>query len=194
MEILVAGAGSLGAHLVEHLTRTRPHWPLRVLDFDRVEERNLRNQPYFAAQVGKLKVTALAELVLRISGVRIQTLAKKLTSENAAGLIKGAQLVLDCLDNHNSRQALQEAVRKQGQECLHLGLASDYGEVIWDGQYRVPPDTPVDPCADPLGRHLALSLTVLFEKVLGEYQAGRRRSFCQTMGDGLTSELFDQSL
>lgn len=166
MRILVVGTGTLGGNLAEHLTRTAPQWELGLLDFDRVEERNLRNQPYLAHQVGKSKVESLAENLFRISGARPQTVHKQLTAGNAARLCQGYDLVVDCLDNHQARTDLQNACRKTGQRLLHLGLAADYAEAHWDPNYRVPPDTPRDPCANPLSRSLSLAAILLFEKAL----------------------------
>ncbi len=196
MEILVIGLGSLGGHLCEHLARTRRNLNLRLLDFDVVEERNLLNQPYFASQIGKAKVTAMAENVLRITGQRVPTLPKRLTHENAPRLLRGASLIVDCLDNHPSRKAVQEAARQLNLDCLHLGVSDGYGECIWDPRYRVPPDTPRDPCAEPFGRQLALLMTVLFEKVFHEYQQGRQIDLCITSQDlkvsSLTTELVNE--
>lgn len=185
MRILVCGVGTLGGNLVEHLVRREGDGlQLRVLDFDTVEQRNLSNQPYFSHQVGKPKVTSLAENVFRISGQRLETQAKTLTSGNAGRWLEGCDLALDCFDNHQARLALQTACRQSHVPCLHLGLASDYGEVVWDEHYRVPPDVNRDPCADPLSRSLALLTVALFDSVWQSYrETGEKRNLCFTAGD-----------
>jgi molybdopterin/thiamine biosynthesis adenylyltransferase len=185
MQILVCGVGTLGGNLVEHLVRVQgDSLQIRVIDFDRVEQRNLRNQPYFSHQVGKPKVTSLAENVYRISGQRLETHHKTLTAGNAERWLEGCDLVCDCFDNHAARLALQKACRKQGVPCLHLGLASDYGEVIWDPHYQVPPDSQRDPCAEPLSRSLALLTVALFDDCWRAYrQQGQLRNLCFTAGD-----------
>ena len=111
MRILVAGTGTLGGNLAEHLTRGG-ELDLTLLDCDRVEERNLNNQPYFQHQVGKSKVESLAENLFRINGSRPQTLHKQLTPGNAGRLVEGFELVVDCLDNHQARSALQAGCRR----------------------------------------------------------------------------------
>ncbi len=179
MQILMCGS------LTEHLARSlSPNTKLRVLDHDRVEERNLANQPYLKHQVGKPKVAALAENVFRISGQRLDGQQKTLTRGNATRWMQDCDLVVDCFDNHEARLALQMACRQSKTPCIHLGLAPDYGEVVWDEHYRVPPDSPGDPCGKPLSRTLALFAIVLFDDIWRAYmQSGTRRNLCFTSGD-----------
>lgn len=185
MKIMVVGAGTLGGNILEHLARqdSQGLWTLGVVDQDRVELRNLINQPYLRQQVGKSKAACLADLLHRIHGHPLQAEHKTLTPANATRLLQGWDLVLDCLDNHAGRSAVQQGCRSQGLACLHLGLASDYLELIWDEHYRVPPDAEVDPCAQPLGRSLAVLAVGLLDKVLGAFRQGQRINLCMTTGD-----------
>ena len=177
MKMLVCGVGTLGGNLVEHLARTGLD-TLTVLDHDKVQQRNLANQPYFQHQLGKSKVSALAEPVFRIRGQQIETVHKRLTASNAKGLVAGYDLVVDCFDNHLARSDLQQACRQARVDLLHMGLSVDYGEVIWDAHYRVPPEVARDPCAEPLARSLALQAVLLFEKARAS-----RENLCFTAGD-----------
>ena len=177
MRMLVCGAGTLGGNLVEHLARTGLD-TLTVLDYDKVQQRNLTNQPYFQHQLGKSKVAALAETVFRIRGQQIATVHKRLSAGNAVGLVRDFELVVDCFDNHQARLYLQQACRQARVDLLHMGLSVDYGEVIWDAHYRVPPEVARDPCAEPLARSLALQAVLLFEKARAS-----RENLCFTAGD-----------
>lgn len=191
MRILTCGAGTLGANLVEHLARQEgAQLELAVLDQDRVEAHNLANQPYLQHQIGKPKVMALAENIQRIQGQRLEVHCKTLTAGNAARWIKGRELVIDCFDNHQARLDLQQACRAAGIPLLHLGLASDYGEICWDSHYRVPPDVARDPCALPLSRTLALMSMVLFTSVWKAFrQCGEHLNLCFTAADLTVSRL-----
>ena len=182
-KMLICGAGLLGGNLVEHLARTSLY-QLTVLDFDKVEQRNLANQPYYQHQLGKSKVAALAETVFRIRGQKLDTLHKQLNSANARGLVKEFELVVDCFDNHQARHDLQQACRQGRVPLIHLGLSHDYGEVIWDEDYRVPPDAQRDPCADPLSRSLALHAVLLFERALS-----KRQNLCFTAEDLMVTRI-----
>lgn len=177
MRILICGVGTLGGNLAEHLARNGLD-ALTLLDHDRVEQRNLANQPYFQHQLGKSKVAALSETIFRIRGQQVSTLHKRLTADNARGLVRDFDLVVDCFDHQLARSDLQQACRQARVDLLHMGLSLDYGEVIWDEHYRVPPDVARDPCAEPLARSLALQAILLFEKA----RAGRE-NLCFTAGD-----------
>ncbi|MBS2036416.1 ThiF family adenylyltransferase [bacterium] len=194
MKILICGAGTLGGNLAEHLARTGLD-QLCLLDQDRVEQRNLTNQPYFQHQLGKSKVAALAETIFRIRGQKLVTVHKQLNSANAASLLRVFEgsgprgsgfpdLVVDCFDNHQARLDLQRACRQAVLPLLHLGLSNGYGEAIWDEHYRVPPDAQRDPCAEPLSRSLALHAVLLFEKALKG-----RENLCFTAEDLVVSRI-----
>lgn len=176
--IFICGAGTVGAHLALHLARQGSR-EIRVVDRDRVEERNLRNQPYWLHHVGKPKVVALAEVVLRAGGPRLVGEHRQMTAGNAARLLSGSELVLDCFDNSESRQAVQAACRGLSIPCLHVGLFEEYCEVVWDERYTPPPEPPAPAtCADPLSRSLALMAVVLFERALRD-----GTDLCCTLGD-----------
>src|SRR5919107_624332 len=65
--VTVCGAGALGANVAESLARTG-FARLRVIDRDRVEERNLSTQPYYRSDVGALKAKLLAHTIYRALG------------------------------------------------------------------------------------------------------------------------------
>lgn len=50
----LCSAGAVGASLAENLTRVG-FGKLKVIDRDRIEERNLSTQPYFRSDVGTFK-------------------------------------------------------------------------------------------------------------------------------------------
>ena len=62
----IAGAGGLGSNVAMALARSGVG-TLIIVDFDRVEERNLNRQQYFRHQIGVLKVDALRENILGAS-------------------------------------------------------------------------------------------------------------------------------
>lgn len=176
--VLIAGLGTLGAHLAEHLARQGT--PLTVLDFDVVEARNLQNQPYFAYQLGQPKALALSQNLSQATGTaRIKPVQLRLDGQNGARAVKEAEIVVDAFDNHASRLALQAVCRERKKRLLHLGISLDgYGEVVWDERYAVPPDQPRDACAEPASRALALLVTAMAARSL---QSGK--DYCVTWED-----------
>src|ERR1044072_5724963 len=119
-KITVCGAGALGANLVESLER-QGFAALKVIDRDRVEERNLSTQPYFATDVGAFKAKILANSLYRALSVKVDGRGEELTATNAAKLLKDAQLVVDMFDNSSSRRAVKDYCSEAAVACLHVG-------------------------------------------------------------------------
>lgn len=167
--VVVCGAGALGSNIVEGLCR-QGFDRLRVIDNDRVEEHNLSTQTYGEGDIGALKSEALKMRIFRSVGVEIEAETKRLDERNATRLLRKADLVVDAFDNTVSRQAVQDACRGGGLACLHAGLFEDYGEVVWDEQYRVPNDVGDDLCDYPLARNLALMVATLACETIVRYR------------------------
>jgi tRNA A37 threonylcarbamoyladenosine dehydratase len=56
--VTVVGVGGLGSPVA--LTLAKQGYPLTLYDFDKVEEKNIKNQFYIATDVGAYKVNAIA--------------------------------------------------------------------------------------------------------------------------------------
>src|ERR1043165_6385622 len=137
MPVTACGAGALGANITESLAR-QGFGKLRVIDRDRIEERNLSTQPYFRSDVGAFKAKMLANSLYRALGVEVEAIAEDLTQTSVDRCLKGSELVLDTFDNSVSRRLVKASCERLGLACLHVGLAADYAEVMWNEAYRVP--------------------------------------------------------
>lgn len=181
--LTVCGAGAIGSHLADSLAR-QGCARLKVIDKDRIDEHNVGTQLYGQAEVGGWKVDVLKQRLFRATGVEIDAVRKELTAGNAAAQLKGAAVVVDCFDNTASRQTVQSACRAQGLACLHVGLAADYCEVIWDEHYRVPQQAGPDVCDYPLARHIILlSVVIAGEALLRYLLTGERQNWSGTLAD-----------
>lgn len=181
--VTVCGAGALGANVLESLAR-QGFTRLRVIDRDRVEERNLSTQPYYRGDIGARKAEVLANALYRALGVEVEAHADELTAANARKLLAGSDLVIDAFDNSAARRAVQEHCAPTGVPCLHAGLAGDYAEVIWDESYRVPSAAQDDVCDYPLARNLVLlTVAVVCEVVVAFVATGARQSYTVTLRD-----------
>jgi len=163
--LTICGAGALGSHLADNLAR-QGFQKLRVIDRDRVEEHNVSTQLFGGADVGSWKVEVLRQRLFRATGIEIEAMRKDFTDRSARSLLQGAGLVLDTFDNSASRRLVQEQCRALQLPCLHVGLYADYGEVIWDEQYRVPNDVGGDVCDYPLARNLILLVVAVASDVV----------------------------
>jgi molybdopterin/thiamine biosynthesis adenylyltransferase len=181
--VTVCGAGALGANIVESLAR-QGFGRLRVIDRDRIEERNLSTQPYYRSDVGAFKAKILGNTLYRALGVTVEARTEELTAANAGKLLARSGLVVDTFDNSGVRQAVKDTCESAGLPCLHAGLAADYAEVIWNEVYRVPSPAQDDVCDYPLARNLVtLAVAVTCETVVAFVATGERRSHTATLGD-----------
>jgi molybdopterin-synthase adenylyltransferase len=128
--------GALGANIVENLARSG-FAKIKVIDRDRIEERNLSTQPYYKSDIGAYKVKILSNSIYRALGTMIEPSQEELTLDNAAKLLQDSQLVIDTFDNSVSRKAVADYCSKTATACLHAGLAGDYSEVIWNDIYTI---------------------------------------------------------
>jgi len=135
--ITIVGCGALGSHLVQFLRNEKATF--KVVDFDRVEQRNVLSQFHSKPNVGKLKVESLKQAMQFLYGVKIETNSNKLVQDNVDKLLGGSDLVIDCLDNGAARRLVQGFVRKHGIPCLHGALAPDggFGRCIWDESFVI---------------------------------------------------------
>jgi molybdopterin/thiamine biosynthesis adenylyltransferase len=187
--ITLCGAGALGSNLADTLAR-QGFQKLRIIDRDRVEEHNVGTQTFNVADVGAWKVDVLKSQLFRAVGIEIETYNKELAERTVAKFLKDATVVLDLFDNSASRSLVQSHCRGAGLECLHVGLFADYGEIIWDADYRVPSDSEQDLCDYPLARNLVqLTVAVAAETLLRFLVTGERINRSLTLRDFAVREL-----
>jgi molybdopterin-synthase adenylyltransferase len=181
--VIICGAGALGANIAETLVRSG-FGKLKVIDCDRIEERNLSTQPYYRSDIGAFKAKILANDLYRAIGVQIESETKRLVAANTKQILGQSSLIIDAFDNSGSRQAVKDHCDRTGQPCLHTGLASDYAEVIWNDSYRVPSDAQDDICDYPLARNLVLlTVAIACESTVDFIFSGQKRSFTVTLKD-----------
>lgn len=181
--IAICGAGSLGANLTESLARAGCG-NLKVIDRDRIEDRNLSTQPYYRSDIGAFKAKILANQIYRAIGTKITAETQSLSTTNAAQLLNHISLIVDVFDNSPSRQAVKDYADHSGIPCLHAGLAAEYAEIIWNQVYRVPSTANDDLCDYPLARNLVLlTVAIACETIISHIATGERRNFSVTLQD-----------
>ena len=183
VRVTLCGAGALGSNLADTLAR-QGFRTLRIIDCDRVEEQNVGTQTYGLADVGASKTDVLRNQLFRAAGVEVEAFHKELDERNARKLLKGSDVVVDLFDNAASRRVLADFCGAEHLPCLHAGLFADYGEVIWNEQYRVPGDAEGDVCDYPLARNLILlTVAVTAETLVRFVAAGEKGNWSITLGD-----------
>lgn len=181
--VTICGAGALGANIAESLARSG-FTKLRVIDRDRIEERNLSTQPYYRSDIGAYKTKILTNSLYRALGIKLDGHSQNLTTVNTPDLLANSAVVIDCFDNSISRQIVKDFCTNSQIPCLHVGLASDYAEIIWNPIYRVPSPVNDDVCDYPLARNLVtLAVATACETVINFITTEKQQSFTITLND-----------
>lgn len=130
---VVVGVGALGCTSAGLLARAGIG-RLRLIDPDLPSLQNLHRQTLFTeadVQSGLSKAEAAAKYLRTVNGeVLIQPLSKRLEPGNAERLLKGAHVVLDGLDNMESRYVLNEACHFLGVPWVHGGVVGSNGQLM----------------------------------------------------------------
>src|SRR5688572_7284752 len=108
--IVLCGVGALGSTALQYL-RSLPDVELRLVDFDRVESKNLAAQWFVKQSLGKNKAEAARLQLTNFYGLKSEAMGVRLGEHNAAQLLEGCALAVDCFDNADSRLALSAACR-----------------------------------------------------------------------------------
>ena len=113
--VLIVGAGGLGAPVIQYLAAAGIGH-IGVLDDDTVSLSNLQRQViHDTAGLGTPKIESAEAAVARLNPhVRFSGVAERLTSENAARLLAGYDLLVDGSDNFDTRYASADAAEAAG--------------------------------------------------------------------------------
>ena len=108
--VAVCGLGGLGSAIAIALARAGIG-KLILIDFDRVDITNLHRQQYKAKQIGMYKTDALRSNLEEIAPyVEIETHTVRLTEDNAADLLRDADIICEAFDRAENKAMLTEVV------------------------------------------------------------------------------------
>lgn len=158
--VAVIGAGGIGSPAIQYLAAAGIG-RLILIDDDAVDLSNLQRQTIFGSDnIGQPKVAAAALAVARINpNVAVMVHAVRITPENAADLIAGADVVLDGCDNFTTRLAVADAARAARIPLVSAAAAQFEGQLAvfrgWEADkpcYRCfvgnDPDSPDISCSE----------------------------------------------
>ncbi len=129
--VAVIGAGGLGGYVIELLARTGIG-RITVVDGGCFDESNLNRQLLAdTAAIGKNKASVAAERIGRINpAVAVDLHAVYLDGGNAEGLLDGCDLVVDALDNMETRRVLKKTCRTLKTPLVHGAISGFEGRVM----------------------------------------------------------------
>ncbi|NOZ76147.1 MAG: HesA/MoeB/ThiF family protein [Euryarchaeota archaeon] len=114
--VTAVGLGGLGSPLAIYLAAAGVG-RLTLCDYKEVDAPDLNRQVlHWEGDVGRAKAdSALEKLRALNPRIRIEVIKDPVSRENVRGLVEGSDVVVDCLDNFDTRYLLNEA-------CVGLGI------------------------------------------------------------------------
>ncbi|MUW15187.1 molybdopterin-synthase adenylyltransferase MoeB [Halorubrum sp. CBA1125] len=128
-EVLVLGAGGLGAPIIQYLAAAGVG-TLGIADDDEVELSNLQRQVIHGDDdVGRKKVDSAADFVAQLNpDVDVEKHELRVTADNIEELIDGYDFVVDGTDNFATRYLVNDA-------CTLAGIPFSHGSIFkFEGQ------------------------------------------------------------
>lgn len=129
--VTVAGAGGLGSPSSIYLA-TAGVGQITLIDNGVVELSNLNRQVgHWNRDLGRFKSVSLAEKIRELNpDVNVKAITEDVKPETVSSLISGSTVVLDCLDNWETRFVLNQACVENQIPLVHAGIHSFYGQIM----------------------------------------------------------------
>jgi len=145
-KVIVVGAGGLGSPASIYLA-VAGVGELRIIDSDVVELSNLNRQIlHWDKDIGRLKALSAEEKLRNLNGdIKVEGIAERLDEDNGEELLRGADVVLDCLDNFPTRFLLNRLCHRLGIPFIHSVIFGLEGRITT----IVPGKTPCLSCLYP---------------------------------------------
>lgn len=118
--VAIVGAGGLGCPVALYLAAAGVG-TLRLIDSETVELTNLNRQIlHWSEDIGRPKVCSAAEKLRRLNPlIQIQPIEARLTPENAETLLGDVEVIVDALDNFETRLILNDYAVRSRKPLVH---------------------------------------------------------------------------
>lgn len=128
--VVVAGLGGLGTAASLYLAAAGIGH-ITLVDCDFVELSNLNRQLLYREEdIGKEKCLVAAQRLSNLnSSIKIKPVFERITSDNVKDIIEGSNVVVDGMDNYETRFILNSACVAQERPFVHGGVDGFAGEV-----------------------------------------------------------------
>lgn len=129
--VVICGAGGLGSPAAYYLTAAGVG-RITLVDQDRVALSNLNRQTLHGeSDIGVLKVDSAKQKLRDLnSGVDVRTAAEAMTGENVMELLAGHDVIIDALDNMETRLLLNKTALTLGIPFVHGAVNGFEGRVL----------------------------------------------------------------
>ena len=146
-KVAIVGLGGLGSPISIYLTAAGIG-QLLLIDEQKPELSNLNRQILHGEQdlKKKAKTASAREKLNRLnSEINIETYPKRISGENIESLLRDVDIVVDALDNFETRYLLNEFCVKRGIPLVHAAVEGFYGQITT----IIPGKTPCLKCLFP---------------------------------------------
>ena len=145
-KVFIAGAGGLGSYIAINLAIAGVG-EITIVDDDHVDISNLNRQILYSEEdLGKKKVVvAQKKLHLMNSDTKINPIDEKITGENIHDLAKNSEIIVDALDNFETRYILNSCSLDMNIPLVHGAIDGLEGRVT----FLMPKKTPCLRCIIP---------------------------------------------
>ncbi len=138
-KVLIVGMGGLGCPAALYLAAAGIG-TVTLADFDSVHPSNLNRQVlYWEEDVGRLKVRSAAEKLRRLnSSIKLSTVTETLDEDNLPGIVSMHDVVLDALDNLETRRQVNRVAVESATPFIYGGVRGMDGMTTWIMPGRTP--------------------------------------------------------
>ena len=130
-KVAVVGVGGLGSPVAYYLAAAGIG-TLLLIDEQKPELSNLNRQIlHWEEDLGRnpKPLSAKWKLERFNSDIKIETFVGKLTRENIEEVLEGVDIIVDCLDNFETRFLLDEYSQRKGIPLVHGAIEGTFGQV-----------------------------------------------------------------
>ncbi len=167
--VVVIGAGGLGSPVLIYLAAAGIGH-ITIIDFDSVDKTNLNRQVLHGEEdIGRIKVESAKESLERLnSTIEISIIPEKLTEENAEALLTNHDVIIDCVDNVQTRLLVNRWAVLLNIPLIEGGVEGFHGFVM-----RVRPESPCLGClwGDTIPPQRPIAVLGSVAGIIGAFQA-----------------------
>lgn len=133
--IAIVGAGGIGCPVIAYLAAAGVG-TLRVIDHDTVSLSNLQRQILFSTDdIGRPKAEAVRDAAMRLNpDCHVIPINAAIDADNAADLLRDADIILDGCDNFETRLAVSDAATRLRIPLVSVAVGQFEGQIgVWRG-------------------------------------------------------------
>ena len=168
--VVVVGLGGLGSIVSQYLVAAGVGY-IKIIDRDVVELSNLNRQILYDEESIGLPKAYVAAWKLRSLNPcsRVEPVYDSIREDNVEGIIGDVDLIVDCLDNWETRLILSRYARNKGIPLVHGAVESYYGQLY----FYIPGESACLECIAPrAGREGRVSVIGPSVGVVASLEAG----------------------